>query len=148
MKRTVCVLAAVVMLMYSTQGLAQKAPSKSRGNDEVKQRVSDALARSKRITIKVNNHGDLSGAGMEREVTGLVKSASGSCFELTYSDKLGQTRKDCIPYADATVVKWPAKVLHVLRLVGEDTALIVIVAPIVIPLVIITDLLGHPLFDC
>src|SRR5215472_15353104 len=98
MKRTLCLLATVIMMMYSTQGLAQKAPSKSRGNDEVKQRVAEALVRSKRITIKVNNHGDLSGAGMEKEVTGLVKSASGNCFELTYSDKLGQTRKDCIPY--------------------------------------------------
>jgi hypothetical protein len=138
----------VMILIYSTQGLAQKAPSKSRGNDEVKQRVSQALVRSKRITIKVNNHRDLSGAGMEREATGLVKSASGNCFELEYSDKLGLTRQDCIPFADATVVKWHAKVLHVLRLVGEDTALIVVVAPIAIPLVIITDLLGHPLFDC
>src|SRR5215467_5164845 len=41
MKRTVCVLAAVLMLMYSTLGLAQKPTSKSRGNDEVKQRVSE-----------------------------------------------------------------------------------------------------------
>jgi hypothetical protein len=126
------------MLMYSTQGLAQKASSRSSGNDEVKQHVSEALARSKRITIRVKNPGYWSGTGMGREVTGLVKSVTGTCFQLEYKDMLNETKSVCVPYADATVVKWPARALHKLIMVGESTAIIVILGPPVI----ISRLLG------
>ena len=137
MRRT-CVLATVVMLIYSTQGLAQKTSSRPGGNDEVKQHVSEALARSKRITIRVKSPGYWSGTGMGREVTGLVRSVTGSCFQLEYKDMLNETKSVCLPYADATVVKWPARALHKLITVSEFTAIIVILGP----LVIISRLLG------
>ena len=148
MKKTTYLLATVVIVMYSTQGLAQKASSKPGGNDEVKQHVSDALARSKRITIRVKSPGDLSGTGNGREVTGLVKSVTGSCFQLEYKDMLNQTRSDCLPYADATVVKWPARALHKLRMVGEYAAIIAILGPIVLPAAIIYAVLGQPFPEC
>jgi hypothetical protein len=146
-RRTTCVFAVIAMMMYSAQGFAQNKSSRPSRSDENRQRVSEALARSKRITVRVNDPRDLSGAGMEKEATGVVKSVTAACFQLEYTDRLDHIRKDCIPYGDATLVKWHTKALHILRLVGEDTAIIVLLAPIVIPVVIIAGLLGHPL-DC
>jgi hypothetical protein len=145
-RRTTCVLAAIVMAMSSAQGLAQNKTSRPSRSDELKQQVSEALGKSKRITVRVNDPKDLSGTGMDKQATGLVKSLAGTCFQLEYTDRLKQIRKDCIPYGDAALVRWHSKALHILKLVGEGTA-IAAVLPIVIPLLIIAGLLGHPL-DC
>jgi hypothetical protein len=145
-RRTTCVFAAIVILMYSTQGLAQNKPSTPSGSDEFKQRIAEALARSKPITVRVNDPKVLSGTAMGKEATGLVKSMTDTCFQLEYTDRLNEVQKDCIPYGDVASVKWHSKTLHVLKLVGEGAGIAALV-PIFIPVWIIAALAGHPLVD-
>jgi hypothetical protein len=136
----------------STQGFAQKRTGSPKAGEELRERVLVAFTKSKRIAIKVSDPGDLSGAGIkDGEVTGFVKSVNGNCFRLEYKDGVKQVRSDCIPYSDAAIVKWHTKALHVLRVIGEDSAIGaagVILMPIVILVFATAALVGHPISGC
>lgn len=151
MKRMTCVVAAMTILACSTQGFAQTGPTMGRPDDKMKGRLAEALNKSKLMMIKVKNPKDLSGADIKGgEVKGVVKSVKDACFQFEYKDGLGKVKQDCIPYGDAMIVQWQMRALQVLKMLGVHSAFIaggLALMPIVIPLLVIAGLLGHPL-DC
>lgn len=151
MKRITCVLAAVAILVCSTNGLAQARPAAPRPDDKLRGQVAEALKKSKPIVVKVTNPNDLSGAKMKGdEVKGVVKSLNSTCFLFEYKDGLKNVRADCIPYGDVVIEEWHMRALEKLRTVGLYSAYItggLALMPIVIPAVLILALLGHR-FDC
>jgi hypothetical protein len=145
------VLAAIAILAGSSRGLAQTRPTGSMRVDKTKDRLTEAFSKSKLITIKVKNAKDLTGSEIKGgEVKGVVKSVNDTCFRFEYQDGLRKIRQDCIPYGDVVIEQWHMRALHILKVVGLDSAFIaggLALMPILIPVVVIAGLLGHPL-DC
>jgi len=149
MKRMSCVFVAIAILACSTQVVGQKGTAVRSPGYELKARVAEAFTKSKRIRIRVKDAKDLRGTQTrDGSVSGLVKSVTDTCFMLQYNDGSNHLQSDCIPYGDAILVTWQAKTLHILKVVGEYSALTVFgvtVMPIVVLVLVAAAVVGHPI---
>ena len=138
-------LMTIIMLASASPCLAdgqdkQNAPAV----EEIKARVTEAKAKGYRLTVKLTPDGRFKLGGKPgASMSGKVVAITDDSFEIVDTSPLNADIRATILYSETASVKRQNAVGKVFKNIGEYSLLAAIV-----PVMIVSSLIGHPLYDC
>ena len=116
--------------------------------EEIKTRVAEAKAKGHRLTVKLTRDASLKlGRKPGASVSGKVMAITGEGFEITYHSPLNGDTGATIRYSDVASVKRQSGVGKVFKNIGEHS-LQAALSMVVLPVMLVSSLIGRPIFNC
>lgn len=140
---TISVLASASPCLAGGQD-RQTAPA----TEEIKARVVEAKAKGYRVTVKLTPDGRFTTGGKPgASMSGKVVDITSGGFQIMDTSPLNGHTGAAILYSDVASVKRQNAAVKVFKNIG-GYSLLVAVGAVMMPVIIVTSLTGHPLFDC
>src|SRR5262245_41623600 len=116
--------------------------------EEIKTRVAEAKAKGYRLTVKLTRDASLKlGRKPGASVSGKVMAIMGEGFEIMDHSPLNGDTGATIRYSEIVSVKRQSAVGKVFKNIGEYS-LLAAIGTVGVPVLIVSSLIGHPIYTC
>jgi hypothetical protein len=141
-------LTFIVLVSASPCLAGVQDPQTAPAVEEIKTRVAEAKAKGYRLTVKLTRDASLNlGRKPGASVSGKVMAIMGEGFEIMDHSPLNGDTGATIRYSEVVSVKRQSAVGKVFKNIGEYS-LLAAIGTVGVPVLIVSSLIGHPIYSC